>query len=122
MIKFFMRFLDVVGVERQSHVYRVQIHETADVAAAERYWLKLTGADDSQFRRTTLKRHQPTTNRTNVGDSYRGCLRIEVRRSTELFRKIEGWAHGVMELPDGTARHRTNQGTAKLPGEDSNLG
>jgi hypothetical protein len=32
----------------------------------------------------------------NVGGNYHGCLRLEVRRSGELYRKIEGWASGVM--------------------------
>src|ERR1700683_867266 len=128
MIKFFMRFLDVVGVDRQSLVFRVQIHETADVVGAESYWLALTRADVSQFRRATLKRHRPSTNRSNVGERYRGCLRIEVRRSTELYRKIDGWAHGVMEPPalSNPRRERPSVEPVRLlkelPGEDSNLG
>jgi len=96
MIRFFIRFLDVVGVERQAHVYRVYIHETADVAAAQRYWLELTGADPLQFRRPTIKTHRPATNRTNTGEEYRGCLRLEVRRSSELFQQVEGWAQAIM--------------------------
>jgi hypothetical protein len=94
MIKFFMRFLDVAGANRQDLVYRVHIHENADVADAQRFWLELTGADASQFRRPTLKRHRPLTNRSNVGEQYHGCLRIEVRRSTTLYRCVEGWAKG----------------------------
>jgi hypothetical protein len=30
-----------------------------------------------------------------VGEQYYGCLRIDVRRSGELYRKIEGWASAV---------------------------
>lgn len=96
MIKFFIRFLDVAGVDRRAHVYRLYIHETADVEAAQRYWLDVTGADPEQFRRPSLKRHKPATNRTNTGESYHGCLRVEVRRSLMLFQRIEGWAQGVM--------------------------
>jgi hypothetical protein len=99
MIRFFIRFLDVAGIERQSLVYRLQIHETADVEAAQGYWLEVTGATPAQFRRPSLKRHKPTTNRYNVGEFYRGCLRIEVRRSLVLFQRIEGWAQAVMAGP-----------------------
>lgn len=99
MIRFFIRFLDVAGVERKDLVHRLQIHETADVEAAQRYWLEVTGADPAQFRRPSLKRHKPATNRTNVGENYHGCLRIEVRRSLELFQRIEGWAQAVMASP-----------------------
>ena len=38
----------------------------------------------------------PKTVRKNVGDDYRGCLRIDVRRSTGLYRKIEGWAQAIV--------------------------
>src|SRR5215469_16648073 len=96
MIRFFIRFLDVAEVERQALVYRLQIHETADVEAAQRYWLDLTGGEPTQFRRPSIKRHNPATNRANVGDRYHGCLRIEVRCSTKLFHRIEGWAQAVM--------------------------
>ena len=38
-----------------------------------------------------MKRHNPKTVRKNVNETYHGCLRIDVRRSGELYRKIEGW-------------------------------
>jgi transcriptional regulator with XRE-family HTH domain len=96
MILFFLRFLGAAGVASQRMTYRVYIHETADVRAAERFWLELTGADPTQFRRSILKTHKPRTVRKNVGESYRGCLRVEVRRSVQLYRCIEGWARAAM--------------------------
>jgi hypothetical protein len=30
--------------------------------------------------------------RKNVGENYHGCLRIDVYRGADLYRKIEGWA------------------------------
>jgi hypothetical protein len=38
-----------------------------------------------------LKHHNPKTTRGNVGETYHGRLRIEVRRSAVLYRKIAGW-------------------------------
>ena len=96
LITFFLRFLDAAGIDRAQVCYRVYIHETADVAAAERFWLEVTGADPVQFHRATLKRHNPKTVRKNVGDSYRGCLRIDVHQSADLYRRIEGWARAAM--------------------------
>src|SRR5215470_20109097 len=78
LITFFLRFLDATGIGRNMLVYRVYIHETADVARAECFWLEVTGAEPTQFRRPTLKRHHPRTVRKNVGADYRGCLRVEV--------------------------------------------
>jgi hypothetical protein len=38
------------------------------------------------------KHHNPKTMRKNVGEDYHGCLRIDVHRGADLYRKIEGWA------------------------------
>jgi hypothetical protein len=96
LIGFFLRFLDTAGIPRDDLIFRAYIHETADVEAAHRFWLDLTGAQPSQFRRPVLKHHNPKTVRKNVGEGYRGCLRIDVRRSGDLYRRIEGWAAGAM--------------------------
>ena len=96
LVNFFLRFLDVAGVDRADLVFRVHIHENADVEAAQQFWLTVTGTRSSQFRSPTLKRHNPKTHRTNVGENYHGCLRIDVRRSGALYRKIEGWASATM--------------------------
>ncbi len=66
LILFFLRFLRVAGIERERIYCRVSIHESADVAGAERFWRQVTAMPADQFRRTTLKRHNPTTNRKNT--------------------------------------------------------
>jgi hypothetical protein len=91
LIMFFLRFLSAAGVSPDDLVLRVYIHENADAEAAQQYWLDLTGTRPDQFRRPVLKRHNPKTVRTNVGEAYHGCLRIDVLRSAELYRRIEGW-------------------------------
>jgi transposase len=96
LIAFFLRFLDAAGVDRAQLRYRIYIHETADIGAAERYWLAVTGADQTHFHRPTLKRHNPKTVRRNTGDEYHGCLRIDVQQSADLYRRIEGWARAAM--------------------------
>jgi predicted transcriptional regulator len=100
LIRFFLRFLDAAGVGRDRLIYRVQIHESADIAAAEQFWLTLTAAEPAQFRRTSLKRHNPKTVRKNQGEAYHGCLRIDVRQSAGLYRRIEGWVRAAMNWSD----------------------
>ena len=103
LISFFLLFLDIADIPRSDLAFQLQIHETADVASAERFWLALTGARPEQFRKTSVKRHNPETTRKNTSDGYQGCLRIDVRRSCVLYRKIEGWASavtGVAAAPD----------------------
>jgi transposase len=90
LIKVFMSFLRIVGIPADRLEFRIQIHETADVSAALAWWSDQVGVPAQAFRRTTLKRHRPTTNRRNVGDSYHGCLSVSVRKGRELYWWIEG--------------------------------
>jgi transcriptional regulator with XRE-family HTH domain len=96
MIRVFLAWLDLLGVERERLRYTVMIHETADIPAAEQYWADLVGADRSAFNRTTVKNHNPKTVRKNVGESYRGCLVIKVLKGAELYRRIEGSWYGIV--------------------------
>ncbi|WP_344605441.1 hypothetical protein [Streptomyces glaucus] len=96
MIQVFLAWLDLLEVERERLRFTVMIHETADVAAAERYWAGIVGADRSAFNKTILKKHNPKTVRKNVGDSYRGCLVIKVLQSADLYRRIEGSWYGIV--------------------------
>ena len=95
LIQFFIRFLFAAGSTFEDLTFRVYIHENADAKLTELFWLKVTGARPEQFLRPVLKRHRPTTVRKNVGEGYHGCLRIDVRRSSDLYHKIEGWASAI---------------------------
>jgi transcriptional regulator with XRE-family HTH domain len=97
MIKVFLAWLDLLGIERERLRYTVMIHETADAAGAELYWSDLVDADRSQFNKTTLKKHNPKTVRKNIGASYRGCLAIKVLKGADLYRRIEGSWYGIVE-------------------------
>jgi hypothetical protein len=96
LVRFFLRFLDHAGIGQDRVTYRVQIHENADVSGSERFWLEVTAASPAQFRKSSLKRHNPKTVRKNVGADYHGCLRIDVLRGADLYQKIEGWARAAM--------------------------
>lgn len=94
MISVFLAWLSMLGVSPDRLHFRLSIHETADVDEAERYWRDLVGSE-VQFGKTTLKRHQPRTNRQRMSDDYRGCLTVRVRQSGELYQRVEGWWRGV---------------------------
>jgi transcriptional regulator with XRE-family HTH domain len=117
MIKFFLRFLHVADVAPDRLIFRVYIHETADTVAAQQFWLDVTQAHPAQFRNATLKRHNPSTVRKNTGDDYHGCLRIDVRRSVDLYRQIEGWAAAAMAEPT----IETNSPARSVPTSDASL-
>ncbi|MEU6884553.1 hypothetical protein ABZ918_04895 [Streptomyces viridosporus] len=96
VIKLYLAWLRLLGVERERLQYRVMIHMTADVEGAERYWADLVGVDVSRLQKTTIKKHNPKTVRKNVGDTYRGCLVIRVSKGADLYRRIEGWWTGLV--------------------------
>lgn len=103
MILLFLRFLVTVGVTTDRIYCRVSIHESADVVGAQQFWQEITGLPADQFRRPTLKRHNPKTIRKNRGDDYHGCLTVRVLLSADLYRKIEGWAWAAMASADGAS-------------------
>ena len=96
LIRFYLRFLRLAGVAQDQLAFRLSIHQSADVASAQEFWLDVTRAPPAQFRLPTLKWHNPRTVRLNVGEAYHGCLRIEVLRSGPLYKQIEGWCQAVM--------------------------
>ncbi|MFJ4952871.1 helix-turn-helix domain-containing protein [Streptomyces sp. NPDC088760] len=96
VIKLFLRWLDLLEVDRDRLTLRVSIHETADVEAAEKFWADVVGVDVAAFSRATLKKHKPVTVRKNTGASYRGCLVIYVQQSADLYRRMEGTWYGIV--------------------------
>ena len=94
MIRLFLAWLELLGVEPGGLRFRVSIHESADVRAAELFWADVVGTS-TKFSRATLKRHNPTTVRHNTGETYHGCLVIRVLKSASLYRRMEGTWWGV---------------------------
>jgi hypothetical protein len=98
LIRFFVRFLYVAGIEPERLTCRLAIHESADITAAQRFWREVTGLPEEQFCRPTLKRHNPKTIRKRIGEDYHGCLIIRVRQGADLYRQIEGWTVASMAV------------------------
>ena len=97
LVTFFLRFLRIAGVRDECLTFRVSIHESADIGAAERFWRDVTGAPAARFRRANIKRHKPNPTRHNTGQDYHGCLRIDVLGGAHLYHRIEGWCDAVMD-------------------------
>lgn len=95
LLALFLAFLACCGIGRDVPGYRLLIHESADVAAVERWWVERLALPPERFGRATLKRHNPATMRRNNGADYHGCLVITVPRSRRLYWRIEGVMAGV---------------------------
>lgn len=96
MIAVYLAWLELLGVERERLRFALSIHESADVGAAEVFWADRVGIEVKGLQKTTLKKHNPKTVRKNVGGGYRGCLKVTVAGSADLYRRIEGWWYGIV--------------------------
>ncbi|MFF4311297.1 hypothetical protein [Streptomyces sp. NPDC001507] len=96
MISLYLAWLRLLDVEPERLKFAVQIHETADITAAEEFWENHVGVERGAFLKTTIKKHNPSTNRKNIDENYYGCLRIDVRAGADLYRRIEGWWSGMV--------------------------
>ena len=99
MIRLFLAWLELLGYGLEQLIFRISIHESADVDGARRFWSDVVGGS---VQAVTLKRHNPTTVRKNTGDDYHGCLVVHVRRSTDLYRRIAGWWLGIADSLKGS--------------------
>ncbi len=94
LVLLFLAWLRLVGVTPDRLVFRVRIHESADVPLALEHWSEVVGVPATEIA-VSLKRHNPSTVRKNTGVDYHGCLCVSVRRSTELNLRIAGWCEGL---------------------------
>jgi hypothetical protein len=96
LLRLFLVWLDLVGIREEERIYALSIHESADVATQERWWQDRLMIPAASFRAAVLKRHNPRSVRRNTGDTYHGCLLVEVRRSAALYDAITGWWRGAV--------------------------
>lgn len=90
VVRVYLVWLDLLGVLRDRITARVGIHESADVAAANTYWARVVGIPVESMARATLKKHKAKTVRKNTGDSYHGCVVIDVAASAPEYRRMHG--------------------------------
>jgi hypothetical protein len=96
----YLAWLQRIGVGEDRLRFGLSIHESADVAAHEQWWQQQLALRPERFERPTLKRHNPKPSRHNRTETYHGCLRVTVTRSTDLYYSIEGWWRGMFDAVD----------------------
>ncbi len=95
LIRIFLRWLELLGVPKETLRFRLAIHETASVEEAEKFWGDVVEVAPERFDRATIKRNKTSTVRLNVGADYHGCVIVTVLKSASLYRQIEGWVRGI---------------------------
>lgn len=96
MIRTYLAWLRQLGVRESDLVFELYIHalRAPEAKGFALWWATELGISQATIK-TYFKQGNPSTNRKNTGDLYRGLMRIKVRGSTSLNRKIHGWFEGI---------------------------
>lgn len=105
MIQVYLRWLKVcLKIPDESIVFEIYIHKSykRTMKSLKNYWSSITNFPYFMFKKIYFKKNKIHSYRKNMGLSYAGVLRIRVRKSTDLNRKIIGWTEGIY-LKSGVA-------------------
>jgi hypothetical protein len=101
MIVLFLKWLqNICKIPRNMIVFEIMVHEShrERVDEIRNFWSKITGFSVSNFSRLYFKKSKiKKTNRKNTGEKYHGVVKIQVRESSELVRKIAGWSEAIFQ-------------------------
>ncbi len=100
LIKIFLKWLrKICKISKKDINFWLFLHETSRerLLEVQKYWAKATGFKIENFQKVSWKKHKINTKRKNIGENYYGLLRIIVKRSVNLNRKIAGWIEGICE-------------------------
>ncbi len=90
--------LEVIKIDSSEIKYEIYIHENHKhrLDAVRNYWAEKLCIGIRDLNHIYFKRHKPGSNRKNQGNEYYGLVRLYVRSSSALNRKISGWVEGVV--------------------------
>jgi len=97
LIKLFCRWCkEILSLDEANLIYSLYIHENfrEQQDRIRKFWAHTIDVIPECIN-IYYKKHKVNPYRKNQGDKYLGVLRIRVRRSSELNRRIAGWIDGV---------------------------
>lgn len=100
MIQFFLNWLiRICMVPKNMLTFDIYLHENHKNRIGEiiGYWSKQTKFPKNYFQHIYYKRNKIGTKRKNTGNTYFGILKINVKQSSSLNRKISGWVNGILK-------------------------
>lgn len=99
MLKLFLYWLKhFAGVPDEKIYFELYIHKNKkdDLENSVRYWVTRLNKPKEKIQYVYFKKNKINTKRRNVGKEYHGLIRINVRESTDLNRRISGWIQGIL--------------------------
>ncbi len=100
MIVLFLKWLrEICNIKKNQVYFDIFIHTTARERLGEiiQYWAKITEFSRDNFSHIYFKKNKLNTKRHNTGNAYYGVVKVRVKASSILSRKIAGWTEGVIE-------------------------
>lgn len=100
MVAVFIKWLKAcIGLKDENLIISLYIHEShADrVLTVQKYWSNFLGLPLRFFQKVYFKKNKINTRRKNTGNLYNGLLRVNIRESSDLNRRITGWTQGIVE-------------------------
>lgn len=100
MIRLFIKWLkECVHVSSENISADIYIHEShkATIDLVIKKWSDILHVPRSFFKHIYFKKNKIQTKRKNTGVLYIGLLRVNIRASSDLNRKITGWIKGILE-------------------------
>lgn len=96
-ITLFCKWILAYGnVSSNELVYEIYIHPTSNLDQARKYWSGILNVSPSLFR-IYFKKENTSPRRKNIGNGYFGVMRVVIKSSTNLLRRIEEWIKSVVE-------------------------
>ncbi|MBL7045871.1 MAG: hypothetical protein ISR99_02490 [Parcubacteria group bacterium] len=93
-IEWLQKYCGVLPEHIQLSLYVHEAHKHR-ISEIKRKWLKEIGLQGTHIGYVYFKKNNPKTVRKNTGASYFGTLRVRVRASSSVSRRIQGWVYGI---------------------------
>ena len=100
MVSLFLKWLvEVCKIPKKNIYFDIYIHENSknNIDEVLKFWISSTGFSKDHFPHVYFKTNKIKTNRKNIGDKYFGLIKLRVRSSSVLNRRIAGWIKGVIQ-------------------------
>ena len=96
MVRYFYKWLtDICCLGVQDLIFEIYVHSGCNVPEIKKFWSDELDLDIGYFEKIRFKPNKFRSYRKNTGEEYHGVVRINVKRSTNLNRRIMGWVKGL---------------------------
>lgn len=100
MISVFLKWVNnCLQVEPSRLVFSLYLHQSQEQSTTQQisFWNRIIGVRYNTLERVYLKKNKLASVRRNRGINYHGQLRIVLKNSADLNRKIAGWIEGIYQ-------------------------